>query len=120
MDTSVLYSIKMFLGIDIANCAFDAQIIPYINMALGILRQLGVGEGEEEVVPSISGMEEVWSDVLGAHEVFLDMAKTFVGLQTKLYFDSPTNSFLVTSIQNMISELSWRIKNEVEELNRAS
>lgn len=118
MDTSVLYYVKNFLGIDIANCAFDAQIISYINMALGILRQLGISG--EDVVPNVSGIEETWSDVLGAHEIYLDLAKTFVSFNVRLYFDPPTNSFLVSSISDMIKELSWRIKNEVEELNHAS
>lgn len=114
MDTSVLYYVKDFLGVDTANCAFDAQIVAYINMAINILRQLGI-EGD---LPNITGMEETWQDIIGSDEVYLEMVKTFVGFNTRLYFDPPTNSFLVSSIKDAISELTWRIKIEVEERRR--
>lgn len=120
MDTSVLYYVKGFLGIDLANCAFDAQILSYINMAINTLRQVGVGEGVDGLVPNITGIEETWLDIIGPDEVFLEMVKTFVALTVRLYFDPPTNSFLVSSIKDRIDELTWRIEIEVEERRRAN
>lgn len=120
MDTSVLYYVKGVLGIDIANCAFDAQILSYINMAINIVRQVGVGEDFYGLVPNVTGIEETWMDVIGPDEVFLEMVKTFVALMVRLYFDPPTNSFLVSSIKDRIDELTWRIEIEVEERRRAN
>lgn len=114
MDTSILYSIKTFLGLTIDNCAFDAQIIIYINMALNILRQLGVGEEDGDIV-RITGMEEVWSEFIGSQEQYLEMTKSYVGLSTRLLFDPPTNSFIVSAIQSSLNELLWRISVEVDE-----
>lgn len=116
MDTSVLYYVKEFLGIDITNCAFDAQILSYINMAIDVLRQVGVGENVDGTIPNVTGIEETWLDVIGPDEIFLEMVKTFVGLSVRLYFDPPTNSFLVSSIKDKLDELTWRIEVEVEEM----
>lgn len=115
MDTSVLYYVKDFLGVDVSNCAFDAQILSYINMAISVLRQLGVGESHADTVPNVTGIEETWLDVIGPDEVFLEIVKTFVGLSVRLYFDPPANSFLVSSIKDKIDELTWRIEVEIEE-----
>lgn len=118
MDTSILYSVKGFLGIGIENCAFDEQIIMYINMALQILTQLGASERGDMDSLGISGMEETWRDFLGPYDLLLSMAKTYVGMYVRLYFDPPTNSFTVASVENQLKELTWRIEVEVEELQR--
>lgn len=120
MDTSVLYYVKNFLGIDTTNCAFDAQILSYINMAINALRQIGVGENVDGVVPNVTGIEETWLDIIGPDEVFLEMAKTFIGISVRLYFDPPTNSFLVSSLKDKLDELIWRIEIEVEERRRVN
>lgn len=118
MDTSILYSIKGFLGIGIDNCAFDDQIVMYINMALQILSQLGASERGDLDSHGISGMEETWRDFLGPYDLLLSMAKTYVGLYVRLYFDPPTNSFTVSSVERQLEQLTWRIVVEVEELER--
>lgn len=120
MDTSILYSIKMYLGIDPVNCAFDAQIIVYINMALDILRQLGVSEDYDQAITSVVGIEETWFDFIGPQEPFLEMVKAFVGMKTKLFFDPPGNSFTVSAMEKACEELTWRILIEVEERRRKS
>lgn len=118
MDTSILYSIKGFLGVEIDNCAFDEQIIMYINMALQVLTQLGASERGDLDRMGISGMEETWRDFLGPYDLLLSMAKTYVGMYVRLYFDPPANSFTVSSVENQIKELTWRITVEVDELQR--
>lgn len=118
MDTSILYSVKGFLGVGIDNCAFDDQIIMYINMALQILTQLGASEQGDMDSFGISGMEETWRDFLGPYDLLLSMAKTYVGMYTRLYFDPPANSFTVSSVEKQIEQLTWRIMVEVEELER--
>lgn len=118
MDTSILYSVKGFLGLGIDNCAFDDQIIMYINMALQTLTQLGASEQGDMDSFGISGMEETWRDFLGPYDLLLSMAKTYVGMYTRLYFDPPANSFTVSSIETQIKELTWRILIEIENLQK--
>lgn len=118
MDTSILYSVKGFLGIGIDNCAFDEQIIMHINMALQILTQLGASEHGDMDSMGISGMEETWRDFLGPYDLLLSMAKTYVGMYVRLYFDPPANSFTVSSVEKQLEQMTWRIVVEVEELQR--
>lgn len=118
MDTSILYSVKGFLGIGMDNCAFDDQIVMYINMALQILSQLGASEYGDLDSMGISGMEETWQDFLGPYDLLLSMAKTYVSMYVRLYFDPPTNSFTVASVEKQLEQLTWRITVEVEELER--
>lgn len=118
MDTSILYSVKGFLGIGIDNCAFDDQIVMYINMALQVLSQLGASERGDLDSMGISGMEETWRDFLGPYDLLLSMAKTYVGMYVRLYFDPPANSFTVSSVEKQLEQLTWRITVEVEELER--
>lgn len=118
MDTSILYSVKGFLGIGIDNCAFDDQIVMYINMALQILSQLGASEYGDLDSMGISGMEETWQDFLGPYDLLLSMAKTYVSMYVRLYFDPPTNSFTVASVEKQLEQLTWRIVIEVENFER--
>lgn len=118
MDTSILYSVKSFLGVGIDNCAFDDQIIMYINMALQILSQLGVSKFGDMDSMGIVGMEETWRDFLGPFDLVLSTTKTYVAMYTKLYFDPPMNSFTVSSMESQLDQLTWRILVEVEYLEK--
>ena len=117
MDTSILYCIKAFLGVGIDNCAFEDQIIMYINMALQTLTQLGTSEHGDMDSLGIVGMEETWREFLGPYDPLLSMAKTYVGMYTKLFFDPPVNSFTVSALKEQLDQLTWRILIEVEHLN---
>lgn len=118
MDTSILYSVKSFLGIRRDNCAFDDQIVMYINMALQILSQLGASEFGDMDNMGIVGMEETWRDFLGPFDLLLSVAKTYVSMYVKLYFDPPLNSFTVSSMEKQLEQLTWRILVEIEHLNK--
>jgi len=74
------------------------------------LNQLGVGPLEGY---SISGIEEKWSDFLGA-VTNVEAIKSYIYLKVRLLFDPPSNSFLVEAINNQILELEWRLAVQVE------
>lgn len=105
---SILTSVKKSLGIDSSYTHFDTDIILSINTVLSILSQLGVGP---EQGYSITSDIEKWSDFLGARKD-LESVKTFVYMKVKLIFDPPSNSFLIDSINKILSELEWRITNQ--------
>lgn len=120
MDVSILYSIKEYLGLAIDNCAFDGTIIMYINLALQQLSQFGASKKGMMDDKGIVGMEETWMDFLGVYDELLNMAKGYVGMYVKLFFDPPANSFTVSSMEKQIEQLAWRIVVEVENLERVT
>lgn len=112
---SILVSIKKLLGLESDYDAFDTDIIIGINTALMVLNQLGVGPKEGY---SISIGSETWNDFLGEDESLLQSVKTFVYLKTRLVFDPPSTSFVISAIDEQIRELEWRIVVQLENLKR--
>lgn len=113
MEDSILNTIKNMIGINDSDDSFDVAVIANINSAFFILHQLGVGT---EKTFSISDATSVWSDFLPDSEEKFEAVKTYVYLKTKIVFDPPTNSFVLTSMQNQISEYEWRFKEEAESI----
>lgn len=104
-ESSILSTIKRDLGIDDSDQSFDGEIISSINGAFSKLNQLGVGPKEGFI---ITGKDESWADFCDSIRD-LPMIERFVYFTVRLEFDPPTNSFLVTSIQNQLNELTFRL-----------
>ena len=102
---SILDSIKNMLGINEEDTNFDKELIIYINGALMIMSQLGVGTDGY----LISGRDDTWKDFMGDRED-LELVKSAVYLRVRLIFDPPQNSFLVDAINKQIAEYDWRIE----------
>lgn len=101
---SILDSIKKLLGIQPEYRAFDEDLIIHINTVFIILNQLNIGPEEGFMI--VDGSES-WDDfVKGINET---MVKTYIYLKVRLMFDPPTSSVLIDSMNNMISELEWRL-----------
>lgn len=107
---SILNTIKKMSGLDSEVKHFDTDIIVGINSSLSTLCELGVGPNDGFVIYSDS---ETWDDLLGDRKYLHDV-KTYVYLRTRLLFDPPTNSFLVSTIENQIKELEWRLNAKTE------
>lgn len=101
---SILDSIKQLLGIDINDNNFDKELIVYINGAIMVLNQLGVGEPGYY----IKDKGDVWEE-LTQYRDDLEIIKSVIYLRVRLLFDPPQNSFLVSSIEKQIQEYDWRI-----------
>lgn len=106
MDTSILLTIEKMLGIADEDTTFDTEIIVSINSAIATLNQLGIGPSEGF---SISDDSAEWDDLLGENAALFDMAKAYIYLKTRLVFDPPTSSFVLTSMQTQADELGWRL-----------
>jgi hypothetical protein len=105
MTNSILDSTKKNLGIAPTNRAFDLDIITHINSVFSTLQQLGVGptagfEIDDEIT--------VWGDFLGGN-IPLNQVKTYVYMRVKLIFDPPANSFGISSMDDQIKEMEWRM-----------
>ena len=113
---SILNSIKVMLGIDIEDTTFDRELIIYINGALMIINQLGVGPSGYVITDATNDWSEFMLD-----RTDLELVKSVVYLRIRLIFDPPQNSFLVSAIKEQIAEYDWRIelnhKPEITEVN---
>lgn len=106
MIDSILGSIKSMQGIDQSDTSFDNELIMFINGALMIMTQLGVGPVEGF---RITSDQETWTTFL-AGRTDLDLVFTAVYNRVRLVFDPPQNSFLVNAIKDLITENEWRLE----------
>lgn len=108
---SILTSIKKLLGIAEDYEEFDTDIIIHINTAFSKLNQLGVGPEEGF---SIKDKTSVWTEFL-ADAKNLESVKTYVYLIVRLVFDPPQSSAVMTSMENTINQLEWRLNVAAEQ-----
>jgi hypothetical protein len=104
MSENILESTKKTLGLSPENTAFDLDVLTHINAAFSVLHQLGVGPEEGVVVDDTS----LWA-VLELSTYQLGMAKTYVYLKVRGWFDPPTTSFHIGAMKEQIQELEFRI-----------
>lgn len=105
----ILEDIKKMLGYEKDYEAFDTDIKIFINLAFGNLFQLGALTEKY----AIAGYDETWNQVPLKASI-IDEIKPYIYLFTRLRFDPPTNSFIVTAIENQIKEAEWRINTASE------
>lgn len=109
MNNSILLTIKKMLGIENSSDGFDTDIIISINNAFMNLNQLGIGPSESY---KIDNANNLWSDFIESNN--LEAIKSYIYLKTRLLFDPPANSFLVSAIESQIKELEWRLNTQIE------
>ena len=107
---SILTSIKKMLGITEEYQHFDVDLIMYINTALMVLTQLGVGPEEGFTIADDTA---TWDDFL-PETPNLEAVKSYVYLKVKLLFDPPLTSSVIESMNKMISEFEWRLNVAVD------
>lgn len=111
MEQSILKSTKKVLQIGPDDESFDLDILTHINNAFSTLNDLGIGPSEGFV---IEDDEPEWETYLSDDVIMLSSVKTFVFLQTRIHFDPPTTSFLLTAFEKQIAEAVWRINTRQE------
>ena len=104
-NKSILTSIKKMLGIAEEDVSFDQDITMHINAVFMILNQLGIGPLRSFF---ITDETQLWDQFLTVNDDF-GAIQSYMYLRVRLVFDPPTNSFLVESIKNQISEYEWRL-----------
>ena len=107
---SILTSIKKLLGIEEDYVHFDADIIMHINSVLSILTQLGVGPSEGYFIKDANA---TWDEFI-TNPAKLELVKSYVYLKVRLMFDPPSSSSAIESMNQLISELEFRIIVAVE------
>lgn len=104
---SILDTVKQMLGV--TGSDFDVDIRVNINTALSKLRQLGVGPPSGFEVTSNN---ELWENFVDKTDPRFSMVQLYVYYNTKLVFDPPTNSSVLSSMKETIRELECRIQYE--------
>ena len=111
MEQSILKTVKKAMNIAADDPSFDIDIIGAINAEFSTITDLGVGP---EIGFVIEDDVPVWADFLDTEEdpekqIMLSKVKMAVNLKTRLLFDPPTQSFLITSLEKQLLELEWRL-----------
>ncbi len=113
---SILDSVKKTIGLEPEYDVFDLDITLQINMAFGLLRQMGVGSDTGFIIQDNTTL---WSQYI-TNLALLGMVKSYIYMVVKLAFDPPATSFGIKATQDLISELAWRINVAAEEENPPS
>jgi hypothetical protein len=100
-DNSILNNIRSLLVGDEDDTSFDLDLVFTINTALNNLTDVGVGPAEGF---QITGTNETWEDFIGKDKVILNRVKTYVELETRLIFDTPTNSNVLEMLKEKANE----------------
>lgn len=108
---SILITIKKMLGLDAAYDVFDPEIIVYINTAINVLEQLGVGVDGYTVTSSENTWDEFLTDISK-----LEGVKTYIYIRVRMLFDPPANSTLSKTLEDTARELEWRLNVKAEHL----
>ena len=107
---SILNSIKQMHGIDENINNFDSEITVNINSVFMSLKQLGVGPSTTFL---ITDSEQKWSDFVG-ESTDLEAVKMYMYLKVRLGFDPPSSAYVLTSMENQIKELEFRLNVECD------
>jgi len=110
MEQSILKSVKKNVGIGPDYTEFDQDILTYINSAFSTLYQLGIGPDEGF---AIEDDMSVWADFV-EQDPRLSQVQTYVCLKTRVLFDPPATSYLITALEKQIQELEWRLNTQRE------
>lgn len=105
MDEIILLTIKRMLGISDEDKAFDMELVVFINTALMVIHEVGVGADDFQITPD---GEETWHDFI-EDNVDLIGVQTFVYLKVRIVFDPPQSSYVLDSMQKQADELLWRL-----------
>lgn len=120
MTKSIFLTVKKLLGISEEYHAFDIDILTAINATFLTLNQLGIGPllpfqlplilpyEDEEEFQNDPAVTTTWEDFLGDQYEHLAAVQTYVYQRVRLIFDPPTNSFMVTAMQESCKEFEWR------------
>ena len=112
MDDSILNSVKIALGLNVEDDAFDQELLMLINSTLMTLQQIGVGP--QDRLFNITDSTATWSEYL-EDPTELPMVKNYIGIRVRLIFDPPQSSSLDQALRQDIAEYEWRMNLKVDD-----
>jgi hypothetical protein len=120
MEQSILKSVKQAVGVSPDDPSFDIDLIMHINAEFSILNDLGVGAPggfiiEDDTTEWLAYFPEDADPI--KLQVMLSKVKSAVILRTRLLFDPPTQGFMLTSMQEQLKEMEWRLNANREDMD---
>lgn len=103
--TSILNSIKKFIGLDESYKIYDDDLIILINSEFSTLFQVGVGT---ETPFRINDETAEWEDFFESKD-YIEQVKELIGLRVKIVFDPPSSSYILDAYKAKADELTWRL-----------
>lgn len=110
MIPSILNSIKKALNVPADYDAFDPEITMHINSVFSTLNQLGIGPQQGF---TIADDTVEWSAFLTDKR--LNNVQSYMYMRVRLLFDPPDRAALLSSFQEQIKELEWRMNAQRED-----
>jgi hypothetical protein len=110
IEDSILLSVKKLIGYDEDYDAFDIDLIILINSYISQLVQMGIGPSNGYKIES---KEDLWTDFIGESKV-LEHVKEFIFIKTRIIFDPPVNSAVLSALKDVAEEAKWRAYVEAE------
>lgn len=107
---SILHDVKQMIGQEWDDSSYDLDIMVHINSVFFDLNQIGVGPKDGF---SILDATTKWDAYIGASKNLLAV-KSYIYIRVRLLFDPPTNGFLVTSLNEQVAKLEWRLMVECD------
>jgi len=105
MEESILKSTKKILGVDPKYSVFDLDIITHINTFFSTLNQLGLGPINGFMIEDDTA---VWADFINDN-MKINSVKTYIFLRTRLVFDPPATSYVISALERQVQELEFRL-----------
>lgn len=109
MADSILESIRERMNLATDDASFDHDLIPAINTALFSLYITSGYGGTAAHVIQDSG--DLWSEIMTGI-TNAQAIKSYVFLKTRIEFDPPQNSYLITAIEKQIATLEFQLQAE--------
>lgn len=103
LNSSILNTVKVQLGIPADHTEFDQALQLNINVAFGILNQLGVGPDTPFIVENDSYTWDMFDT-----DIDMELIKQYVTLKTRELFDPPSGAASEAMTRNL-DELTWRL-----------
>lgn len=105
-EESILLTIKKMLGLADDYAPFDQDLISFINSAIAVLTQYGVGP---KTGFSITGPDETWSDLFGDSRHDLNLCKDYIYMYVKIVWDPSASGTIANAMEERMKELTYRI-----------
>lgn len=105
MEDSILITVKKLLGIPAEYTELDVDIVTNINVAIGMLTQIGN-------VPffEVNDSSATWDAYIPDDPVKRAVAKSYICKKVQLMFDSTTlTGAVISSLENQVKEAEYRI-----------
>lgn len=89
---------------------FDSQLMMHANTLFTLLIQVGVGpESGFKVEDENTEWDDFYNQCSNPDDPKLRMVESYICLRTRIFFDPPTNTTLLQSLNDTVKELEWRL-----------